>query len=223
MRRRLNILTGLAILLSLLLPATALAANPPQCYAPLAPGAGVVDCSHKSDSYPADANGGQFLEDHCYILKDGGPFGFVYFADGPDNGCGRAPFTTSPVASGSGITSNNGECQPKGSFFGFPAWYKYLKGTTVAATDNTPAVCQPQISGLNDIWLIVAAVIEILLRLASLAAIAMIVWGGIQYITSQGEPDRTTKARNTIVNALIGLVIAVGAATFVSFVAGRFK
>ena len=60
------------------------------------------------------------------------------------------------------------------------------------------------------------------LRLASIAAIAMVVYGGVQYIMSQDEPDKTKQARSTIINALIGLVVAVAATTLITFIAGRF-
>jgi len=69
----------------------------------------------------------------------------------------------------------------------------------------------------------VAAIIEILLRVAAIAAFAMIVYAGIQLITSQGNPDSAAKARGTLLNAIIGLVIAVLAATLVAFIAGQFK
>jgi archaellum biogenesis protein FlaJ (TadC family) len=102
-----------------------------------------------------------------------------------------------------------------GSIFGFPTWYEYLP---LNPTDNTP-----EIRGLGDIWLIVAAIIDILLRVAALAAIALVVVGSVQYITSQGEPAKTTKARTTIISALAGLVIAVLAVTLITFLAGQFK
>ena len=115
----------------------------------------------------------------------------------------------------------NVTCDPvanSGGFFNLPHWYKYLSGVT----DGTGG-CIPKIQGINDVWLIVAAIIDILLRLAVMAAIVMIIYGGIQYITSQGEPDKSKKARSTIFDALIGLGLAVAATAAVTFVAGRFK
>jgi len=107
------------------------------------------------------------------------------------------------------------QCAKTSAFLGFPYWYSYLQ------CQGTPP--QPELTNINDIWAIVAAVIEILLRIAGIVAVFLVVYGGIQYITSQGEPDKTTKARSTIINALTGLVIAILAASLVSFVAGRFK
>ena len=110
-----------------------------------------------------------------------------------------------------------------GSFLGFPTWYTYLDGKTITDSVTKVQSCTPVINGLSDIWLIVAAVLEILLRLAAIAAVAFVVIGGVEYIMSQGEPDRTHKAQGTIINALIGLVIAIGAATVVSYIAGKFN
>jgi hypothetical protein len=112
-----------------------------------------------------------------------------------------------------------GDCQPKGSFFGFPTWYKYLKGITDATPQRR---CLPQIKALNDIWLVAAAAVELLLRVAVMVSIGFVVWGGVTYILSQGEPDKTKQARETIFNALLGLVISIAATTVVSFIAARF-
>jgi len=106
-----------------------------------------------------------------------------------------------------------------GSFLGFPTWYHYLQGST----DASNGLCSPQIGGLSDIWLIVAAIIEILLRVAALVAVVFVMIGGFNYITSQGEPDKTAHARGAIINAIVGLSISVLAAVIVGFIAGSIK
>ena len=111
---------------------------------------------------------------------------------------------------------------PNGTFLGLPSWHKHLEGKTVVDPDTGVSSCTPQISGLNDIWKIVAAVLEMLLRLATLIAIGFVVYGGILYTTSQGSPDKTKQALNTIISALVGLVISIVSASVVSFIAGRF-
>jgi len=115
-------------------------------------------------------------------------------------------------------------CTPKGgAFLGFPTWYKYLNGVSSPNGVGSPNACLPKITALSDIWLVVAAVIEILLRIAGYAAIIYVIYGGIQYVTSQGEPDKAGRAKQTIMNALIGLIIAISATILVTFIAGRFK
>src|ERR1035438_6852916 len=90
--------------------------------------------------------------------------------------------------------SGNPPCHG-GLLFGiFPTWYEYLPGKK-----DFYHHCFPQITSLTDIWLIVAALIEILLRVAAIAAVAMVIYGGIQYTTSQGSPEATAKAKSTII------------------------
>jgi ABC-type Fe3+ transport system permease subunit len=113
-------------------------------------------------------------------------------------------------------------CQPKGSFFGFPTWYKYLDGQNVTDGATNTTTCSPIIHGINDVWLIVLAIIDLLLRAAILAAVGFVLAGGVKFMVSQGQPDKIKSALTTLVNALIGLAIAVAAATLVSYVAGKF-
>lgn len=48
-----------------------------------------------------------------------------------------------------------------------------------------------------------------LIALSSLFAAALIVWGGIKYITSGGDPKGTEEARKIIWGAVLGFIIAV--------------
>lgn len=112
-------------------------------------------------------------------------------------------------------------CREKG-FLGFPTWYKYLDPVTVKDPLSGADVCQVKLHGLKDIWLVVAAAIDILLRVASMIAIGFIIYGGVSYVISQGSPDKTKKSQDTVINAVIGLAISVVAAAVVGFIAGRF-
>ncbi len=102
-----------------------------------------------------------------------------------------------------------------GSFLQFPHWFEYLSGIR-----DGNGVCTPRVAGLNDIWLIVAAIIEILLRVAAVLAVVFVIYAGFSYVTSQGDPESTSRAKGTLANALVGLAIAVTAAAIVSFIAG---
>ena len=104
------------------------------------------------------------------------------------------------------------------AFFTLPHWYQYLHGTL-----DENAICRVEIQHLTDFWLIMLAVIEMMLQLVVVIAITMVVYGGVQLITSQGQPDKVAKARSTIINALIGLAISIAAASSVAFIAGRFS
>jgi hypothetical protein len=49
----------------------------------------------------------------------------------------------------------------------------------------------------------------------------MIIFGGFKYITSGGESGNVTSAKNTIIYAVIGLVIVAFAQFIVQFVLGK--
>lgn len=99
-----------------------------------------------------------------------------------------------------------------GSFFGFPPWYACLP------KDNTGS---PKLTKLEDIWLIAFPLIETAIKAAGYAAIGFIMWGGIKFIKSQGNPGEITSARDTIRDAVIGLVICISAVAIVQFAASR--
>lgn len=49
-------------------------------------------------------------------------------------------------------------------------------------------------------------------------ALLIVTVAGFQYVVSQGDPQATAKAKNTIIDALIGLAISLLAFSIVSFV-----
>lgn len=50
-------------------------------------------------------------------------------------------------------------------------------------------------------------------------AVVVVMVGGLQYILSSGDPKRTQRAKETILYAVIGIVISLSAYAIVSFVA----
>lgn len=69
-----------------------------------------------------------------------------------------------------------------------------------------------------DVPTVIAGVIEGVVGVLALVAVIFIVVGGVNYMTSQGDPGKTAKAKNTILYAAIGLIIAVLAFAIVNFV-----
>jgi ABC-type Fe3+ transport system permease subunit len=101
-------------------------------------------------------------------------------------------------------------------FLLFPRWYEYLPSGL-----DSNNICSPQLTGINDVWLIIAAVIEILLRLAAIMAVGFIIYGGVQLILSQGDPQQTNNGRNTVTSAVVGLFICIFASIVIAFIAER--
>jgi len=56
------------------------------------------------------------------------------------------------------------------------------------------------------------------LAIAGVIAVLFIVIGGYKYVASQGNPQEVQKAKETIIYALVGLVIVMMAFTIVQFV-----
>lgn len=98
------------------------------------------------------------------------------------------------------------------SFFGLTPWYKYLEfdsSCNLIPLSETEGV----------IYLILLAIAELMLNIAGFLAVVFVLYGGFKFITSQGEPQNIANSRKVILNALIGLVIALLASQFVKFIA----
>lgn len=88
------------------------------------------------------------------------------------------------------------------------------------------SVCQDRsgqdpLSGRDKEGVIIKAARAIAL-LTGVASVIVIIIGGLQYILASGDPSKTNAAKNTLLYAVIGLVIALVAESIVRFVAGRF-
>ena len=124
-------------------------------------------------------------------------------------------------------------CGQDKTFFGLPTWYKYLEFDQNCEIKIKERIVtydsKGKVKKVNDqinfktIWLILFAVVEIILRLAGFLAFVFVLVGGFKYVLSQGNPEKTANALETIKNALIGVIIAIVASQLVSFLVGRLK
>ena len=64
-------------------------------------------------------------------------------------------------------------------------------------------------------------IMQIVFGLLGAIAVIMIILAGFQYVLSQGSPEKIAKAKDTILYAVIGLVVCVSGVTIVSFVTGK--
>jgi heme/copper-type cytochrome/quinol oxidase subunit 2 len=67
----------------------------------------------------------------------------------------------------------------------------------------------------------IANIINILSVIVGIVAVVMIIIGGLRYITSGGASEKVSGAKNTILYALIGLIIVALAQVIVHFVINR--
>lgn len=81
----------------------------------------------------------------------------------------------------------------------------------------------PIIKSLSSIWLILLPLLEDAIKIAGYTAAGFIIWGGIKYIKSQGDPGQFNEARQIIYNSLFGLLLAMISVAIVNFIAGAIK
>jgi hypothetical protein len=62
--------------------------------------------------------------------------------------------------------------------------------------------------------------ISTILLIAGVLAVIFLIWSGIQYITSAGNPEKAKTARAGIINAIIGIIVIVGAYFIIRFAVG---
>lgn len=67
-----------------------------------------------------------------------------------------------------------------------------------------------------------STVTNVLLFIIGGVAVIMIIVGGLRYITSGGNSANVTAAKNTILYALVGVIVAILAFAAVNFVIGSF-
>ena len=95
----------------------------------------------------------------------------------------------------------------------------------VNAGINGAAECaksQDQPSDLFGQGGIFQKVTDVLLFIIGAVSVVMLIIGGIRYTISQGDSSAVTSAKNTILYAIIGLVVAILAYAAVHFVIGSF-
>lgn len=92
--------------------------------------------------------------------------------------------------------------------------------STVITVDPSTVPCAD--GSCNDSNIVGTIIMWAYIGLGIVGVIFLIV-GGVQYITSEGEPEKTKKAQATITYTIIGLIVATAAAAILSFVTGAFS
>ena len=75
----------------------------------------------------------------------------------------------------------------------------------------------------SDPQTLVKQFVNIFLFAVGALSVIMLIWGGIRYTTSAGDSNKVTAAKNTVLYAIVGLVIAILAYAFVNMVIDKFK
>jgi len=91
-------------------------------------------------------------------------------------------------------------------------------GSSAVCTDDATAQGNPSNNPVVDKLENIATIVAII---AGAAAIILLLVGSIQYITSNGDSNKISNAKNTIIYALVGIVVVALAATIIEFVVNQ--
>lgn len=97
----------------------------------------------------------------------------------------------------------------------------YLLSTAAIAHAETDGVSLVNPLGTSDVRVIIGYLIQGVLGLSGSIALVFFVWGGLIWLTSQGNADKIKQGRNTLTWATIGLAVIFSAYTLTNAVLSR--
>lgn len=92
--------------------------------------------------------------------------------------------------------------------------------TQACSVDPSAAICA-DIDNDSQLTTMATNIINTALMIVGVLAVAMIIFSGISYVTSAGDKAKTTKAKNTLIYSIVGLVVAISAYAIVNFVLSK--
>ena len=98
----------------------------------------------------------------------------------------------------------------------------YGKSSADCAQAGT-LVSDPESCNGNDLNEVIKMIVNAIIFVIGIVAVVMIILGGINYATSQGDPSKVKKGKDTILYGIIGLVVALLAFAIVNFVLGALQ
>jgi len=138
-------------------------------------------------------------------------------SDVPNNAC--AGKTVLQIArglcglSGSGTCNNNGICDAGENSFGCSRDCPVTPGQTQTFPFSIPNPLQA-----NNIVELINVIATWLFMIAIPIAVVMIVYAGIIFLTSRGEPAKVTQAKNILLYAVVGLAIIMIGKGFITLI-----
>ena len=107
-----------------------------------------------------------------------------------------------------------------GGLFAVPAQAQLIDTNSAEQACEAVGDCDPA-AGTLHVTYIIGTVVNLLSIALGVVAVIMIIIGGIKYVTSSGDASSIGSAKNTIIYALVGLVVAAVAQVLVRFVLSR--
>jgi len=85
------------------------------------------------------------------------------------------------------------------------------EGAETAKGDGMPT----DLIGIDGVF---TRITNTVLYAVGIISVVMLIWGGLRYVISGGDSKKVTDAKNTILYAIIGLIVAILAYAIVNFV-----
>jgi hypothetical protein len=98
--------------------------------------------------------------------------------------------------------------------------YLFGGGSLAFNVGDFKTLVTPKTTGTVDPQQIVVNAINYSLFFIGALALIFVVYGGILFVTSGGDAEKTTKARNTLLYAIIGIIVVVLAYVLINWIAG---
>lgn len=100
-----------------------------------------------------------------------------------------------------------------GSMLGLRPWYYDLCDKDDTSKIATPPKGEGELA--KFVWKIALNILFDISLVIGYLALAMIVFGGYQYISSQGDPGKMAKGKKTLMSAVIGTTVALSASVVI--------
>lgn len=101
-----------------------------------------------------------------------------------------------------------------------PAHAAFDQGLQDGADSSKGKDQQEDLFGESGIF---KTITNVLLFIIGAISVIMLIIGGIRYVVSGGDSGAVTSAKNTILYAIVGIVVAILAYALVNFVVGSFS
>ena len=160
------------------------------------------------------------LDDYVNACKSHGGYAAPSVDTGTGTGTGTDTGTGTTVTTGATSTAGGDGKDCTSLFLGIPAWYRGMQ-------DDSCAFKAPETNGQADVRLLVLMIALNIVQ-AGMVVVAFVtafflIKGGFGYITSAGSSEGMASAKKTITNAIVGLIIAILAASIVNAIAGAIS
>lgn len=109
---------------------------------------------------------------------------------------------------------------PNDTLFLVPAWYN---GLQTGDCKNIAKIGNQKDDLRNFAIKVALNIVRAAFVVAGYAAVFFIIKGGFLYILARGDPGHITSAKQTITNAVIGLIICILASAIVAAIGGAIK